>query len=170
MSTEENQLTKTALDDLAERIKAGHISTCSQIAEAAKQAWQGLQTAAEVGKLLLEAKAICRHGQFQDFCEIRLNLHRRTAQRYIAAYKNKHQLQGPQTQALQSCFDLLDFKPAATAPVSGSARPTGLFRFTTSFWEWTEKAPPAEWSDDEKSEFLGDLDRREKLAAEQGWR
>ena len=159
---------QNTLDTIASQIKELHIGVCKDVAEATKQAFKAMQNAAEVGRLLLEAKALCRQGDFQDFVELRLGLHRRTAQRYIAAYHRRAELPSPAPLALQASFDLIDFKPA-TSVASSNSKPGGVYRFTAPFWDFIEKANPAKWTEDERGEFLNDTARRVGLAKEQGW-
>ena len=167
MSTE---LSTDPLTKLVEQIQELIPKATLDLATACRHAASFLETSADIGGLLLECKALIKTASFEEFVEIRLGLHKRTAQRYIKAWKDRRALpyDGPSPASLQLAFDTVDFKPSAasqsTPRDASCVRPTGVIKYLSGgFWDYVETRE-TEWDDVEKTTFADDLVKRIDLA------
>jgi hypothetical protein len=77
---------QATLPDLAERINAEHAACLLAARDAVARA-------IEVGRLLVEAKAHARHGQWADWISENCSFGLRQAQNYMRAYRNRDRLE-----------------------------------------------------------------------------
>jgi hypothetical protein len=164
-----NALSQNRLDQIANEFRSLHQSGAASLALACKHAGEFIISGAASGKLLLEAKAMLKHGQFEDFVQIRLGIPMRTAQRYMGHAKKmegKENL-GPAEQ-LNLAFSCIDYKPATTRRPTLAARARGLFGELAGFWDWAAKHPVDKWDEEEASEFALDTARRIAMCNQRG--
>jgi hypothetical protein len=170
MSTE---LATDPLDKLVEEIRALIPMAAMELAQACRHAAAFIEHGADIGGKLLECKALCKHGNWEDLVEIRLGLHPRAAQRYIKAWKDRRALpnDGPSPAFLQLAFDTVDFKPAASSQSDRQAscvRPSGVIKYISSgFWDYVETRETP-WDEIEKTTYAEDLAKRLELAKRLG--
>jgi hypothetical protein len=86
MSASQDITHSNSLVDLAARIKAGHASVDSALKESVAHA-------IKAGELLVEAKALLRHGQWLPWLTANCSLSERSAQLYMRIAKNCEQIE-----------------------------------------------------------------------------
>lgn len=162
------ELSTDRLTELANQIRELIPQANMDLAHACRYAANSLDKFADIGGLLLECKTILKGASFQEFVEIRLGLHKRTAQRYIQRYHARRALPnaGPSPACLQMAFDTLDFQePLPAVPRQASCvRPVGVIKYLSGgFWDYVETRETP-WDEIEKTTFAEDLAKRLELA------
>jgi len=59
-----------------------------------------------IGEMLLKQKKELSHGEFANFIERNFSFSKRTAQRYMKAYKNKDKIKTAQVRSIRSAYQL----------------------------------------------------------------